>query len=97
MITTWTHHLKDEAEKLQFEKSLRSSRWILDRLNEILEEMDVSLDHQEISPKAYDNPNWAYKQAHLNGFRQCLVKISKLINLDIKDTNERTDPTKPRG
>lgn len=95
MITAWTHHLKDPSERLQYEKSLRNSRWILDRLHEIMHDMDNSLDRQEISPSSYDNPNWAYKQAHSNGFRQCLSKISKLINLDLKENNDPRELTQP--
>jgi len=89
MITAWTHHLSDPAEKDQFEKSLRNSKWILDRLNEMLVDMDKSLDRQETSPASYDTPSWAYKQAHLNGYRSCLSKVQQLINLDLKEQNDR--------
>jgi hypothetical protein len=89
MLSTWTHHLKDPVEKKNFENSIRHSRWILDHLSKLLVDMNNSLEKQELSPKVYDNPNWACRQAHSNGFRQCLSKIQTLINLDHKETDER--------
>lgn len=90
MQTIWTNHIKELDEKVQFEKSLLHSKWILNRLKEILDSMERGLDRQEVSPKAYDTPNWENKQAHANGFRQCLYTIKDLITLDHKDNmNDR--------
>lgn len=86
MKTIWTDHLRDQDEKAQFEKSLRHSSWILEHIGTLLGRMEKSLDKQELSPRAYDQPNWDYRQAHANGFRQCLNNIKDLINLDQKDT-----------
>lgn len=85
MITAWTDHLKDQDEKLQFEKSLRNSKWMLEHLSLLLDKIEKGLDIQELSPRVYDAPNWDYRQAHANGFRQCLSKIKSLINLDQKE------------
>lgn len=82
MITAWTKHIKDPEEKAKFELSLIHSRWILDRQTEILQEMWDSLERDEISPRAYDKPNWGPRQAHCNGFKQCLEMIKNLNNLD---------------
>lgn len=90
MKTIWTHHIKDQDEKVQFEKSLLNSKWILNRQTEILDAMEQGLDRQESSPKAYDSPNWDYRQAHANGYRQCLREVKELNTLDQKDTtNDR--------
>lgn len=94
MITTWIKHLKDPGERLKFEKSIKHSRWILDHLSSILKELEQDLNSSEISIKTYDSPNWDYKQAHTNGYRECLSKIQKLINLDQKESNDR-QPVKP--
>ncbi len=82
MITAWTKHLKTEEDKEKFTRSLKASRYILDRLQELLDEEKAGLDAAEISPKIYETPNWDYKQAHNNGFRAALKMVSKLITFD---------------
>ena len=42
----------------------------------------AGLSEEEISPKVYDNPNWAYRQAHANGVKFALRKIKTLTDLD---------------
>ena len=81
-VSAWTKHLKTEEEKEKFIKSLRASRYILGRLQELLDEEKNGLESAEISPKIYETPNWAYKQAHTNGFKAALKMVSKLITLD---------------
>lgn len=85
MITAWTEHLKDPDEKQRFEDGLRHAKWIFDRQRELLKAVENGLDRQEISPKAYDSPNWSYRQAHSNGYRQCLNDMRTIINLDPKE------------
>lgn len=87
MISEWTHHIKEADKKDQYQKSLIHSKWILEDLDKILTRMGTSLERQERSPQAYDCVNWAERQAHTNGFLQCLHKIKFLINLDQKETN----------
>lgn len=86
MITAWTKHLKTEEEKEKFNKSLMAARFILGRLQELLDEEKTGLESAEISSKIYDSPNWDYKQAHANGFKAALKLVSKLITLDPKET-----------
>lgn len=85
MITAWTKHLRTDEDKQKFEKSVKSAKHILDRLTEILGEMEDELNSSELSPKNYDSPNWDYKQAHVNGQKSTLRAIKNLINLDPKD------------
>jgi len=82
MITAWTKHLKTEEDKDKFNRSLMASRYVLERLQELLDEEKSSLESAEISPKIYETPNWDYKQAHTNGFKAALKMVSKLITLD---------------
>ena len=89
MKTRWTSHLKSEEEIKEFQDYIRASKRLLDRMKDILEEEKTSLDRSEISNKVYDNPNWAYLQAHKNGYRQCLGIINSLIDLDQELHNER--------
>jgi hypothetical protein len=82
MITAWTKHLEDQDAKADFEREIWGSKRILDRLSEILDEGEKSLNRSEIDVRAFDNPNWAYLQAFKNGQRAVFKSIKALITLD---------------
>jgi len=82
MISKWTSHLKDPEEKQRFESSILGSKRVLDRQKEIIDEMISELNIAETSPKNYEIPNWDYRQAHNNGYRQCLNVMRKLITIE---------------
>ena len=48
----------------------------------------ISLIEQKLNEVSkgpdYDNPNWAYKQAHMNGYEQALNQVLQLLNKDHK-------------
>lgn len=98
----WTKHLEDLNEKAEFEKTVLGSKRVLNRLKDILNEQEEALNINEVSPKNYEIPNWDYKQAHSNGYRQCLNVLKKLIDLDqqlptMESNNERnTTRSRPR-
>ena len=83
MITAWTKHCKTEEDKHQFEQSLKRVQWVLDHIKSLVN--SDSIEAAEISPKSYDNPNWAYRQAHANGYKQAVKDFHKLLTLDQKD------------
>ena len=85
MYSIWTQHLKTAEEKERFKNTLLGSKEVLSRLYDILEEKDKEQLRSELSISAYDNPNWAYRQAHLNGRSYVTASIKNLINLDHKD------------
>lgn len=87
MLTVWTKNLKTEEEKDNFNNQLLGARPVLERLTELLNEKEVELDRSERSLKAYDNPNWAYLQAHKNGCASMLQSVKELINLDQQKAN----------
>lgn len=87
MYSAWTKYIKDPDTKAQYERSLKNSKWVLDDLQTILTEMKMDLEKGELSPKAYDIPNWSWKQAHCNGSKQIINIILRIINLDQKETN----------
>jgi hypothetical protein len=89
MITAWTKHIKDPEKKETHTNRLLKSRWVLDELATIIKDTDQEYQRAEISPRAYDLPNWDYKQAHSNGYRQCLRDVLNIINLDQRETNDR--------
>jgi hypothetical protein len=47
----------------------------------ILRDAQLALDRGEETQQSYENPNWAYKQAHKNGARSSLKLIENLINI----------------
>jgi hypothetical protein len=82
MIPNWTNHLKDPDEKKRFTQHMYNSKSVLDRLTAILKDMEDERNRSETDVDSYDCPSWAAKQAHNNGFRECVQKITKLITLD---------------
>lgn len=88
-VSAWTRNLKTDDQKDRFLKHLKSSHRVLERMQEILDEEILALEAAEISHKIYDAPNWDYRQAHTNGFKQAMKAVSKLITLDQEDINGR--------
>lgn len=82
MYVAWTKNLRSVDEAESFKNQVRSSKDVLDRVIQLLNEEEASLDRSEIDPKNYDLPNWEYRQAHKNGYRSCLAFVKKLIDLD---------------
>lgn len=76
----WSKHLKTEAERKEFEASVRHDTLVLGRLVEILEEKLSALDREETTPSSYENPAWGYKQAHMNGNRYGLTQVLNLLS-----------------
>lgn len=87
MISAWTKHITDPSEKERFQNSILGSKSVLQRLQALMNEMKEDVDTQELSIRIYDSPNWDHKQAHLNGFKEALKKVTKIINLDQKEIN----------
>lgn len=81
MITKWTSHLTTQKEKDDFAKEVYSAKNVLDRLTQIVKEMDEEADQIETNPKFYELPNWDYRQANNNGYRRCLSILRKITNL----------------
>lgn len=76
----WTSHLETDEEKNSFIKHLQGSREILDRLVQLIEDKERDLGSSERTMKAYENPNWAYLQAHKNGYASAMNIIKQLIS-----------------
>jgi len=99
MITAWTDHIQTPEDKKKFEDSLRASPQ-LKRLRELMQKDLDSLSRKERSSKVYENPNWANRQAHANGYMSCLQEYLTLLNLDQEDKNEHAvrpgRPTRPQ-
>lgn len=79
----WTANITNSSKetKESFEDLLRNSTKILDRLVQIVEERERSLDKIDYSLSSYENPNWACKQAHINGRKAELQALKQLITI----------------
>lgn len=86
MLPNWTNHLKDPEEKKRFISYVKNSKGLIDRLNDILKEKELSLINLELGPEVYDSPSWAAQQADINGQRRMLRWIQTLLTLDQKET-----------
>lgn len=83
MFTIWTSHLKTKDEKLAFEKLLKNTdKRVLDAIERILLSNLQLMDKRE-DLDSYDSPSWAYRQAHINGYREGISKGLELIQ-DLK-------------
>ena len=82
MYIGWTKHLQTDKEKEEFTKDVHGSKRILDHLMLLLIEEENTLDRTEMDVKAFDNPNWAYKQAYKNGYRKAISILKTMIDLD---------------
>lgn len=82
MISAWTKHLQTEDEKTRFKNSVLGSKIVLDRLKDMIKEMGDDVDIKERNTETYNIPNWDYRQAHLNGFKDCLNKLNKVVTID---------------
>ena len=91
-VTAWTKNLKTDEDKSKFLSALFRARHVVERLVELMDEDDKSKSSAEISPRAYDNTNWTFLQAHQNGYRQCLRDYKKLLTLDHEELKNGRQP-----
>ena len=89
MITAWTKNCATQEDKQKLEASILGSKIALNRLKDLMKEDEDALNSKEVGSKAYDLPNWEYRQADANGYRRCLREYMKLLNLDQEDINAR--------
>ena len=76
----WTQGLtKEDSEEFLRVLSLETDSVVYKRLKSIIETKRKSLECSERTPDNYNNPNWAYLQAHNNGSRQMLVMLENLL------------------
>jgi hypothetical protein len=91
MKIDWIRHCKSEEDKANYTASLKRAKWVLDDLSKLVQSNLNGREVAEISPKTYESPNWAYQQAHNNGYKQALKDVLNLINLD--QENNGRQPT----
>ena len=67
-----------DAEQLEI--TLRNATIALGEVRRILKERLRDLETKEMSESEYENPSWAYKQAHINGGKSELTRLIKLTD-----------------
>jgi hypothetical protein len=82
MWSKWTQHLNNYEDVEAFKRSLRLSKPVLERIIDLLDERDRSLDTTEFALDAFESPSWPYLQAAIVGRRTELREIKKLLTLD---------------
>jgi hypothetical protein len=88
-VSAWTKHLKTDEEKAKYLEKLRKQRLLFEHILSMIEDNKASIEAQEITTKAYDNPNWKYRQADCNGYKRCLRDFKTLFTLDHEENNGR--------
>ena len=72
----WLSHIHDLQERESFKRSLLANADIWDKLKSIIED---KLEGKEMNYRDYDNPSWAFKQAHANGYKEALIELYDLL------------------
>lgn len=75
----WVSHIKNKEEQAEFAKQVLVdlNRESYNRLRTILiEKYDIK---QTVRIDDYDTPSWSHKQAHTNGYLECLEEILGLL------------------
>lgn len=81
MDVAWTRGKSEEEKKLYVE-SLKRTKWVLDDLNKLIDSNLRGTEVAEGKVAAYDNPNWAFRQADANGYKRALRDIKTLTTID---------------
>lgn len=82
MWIKWTSNLQTEDEINNFRKQVFSAKPVLDRITQLLNEKEASLDKSEINPDTYTNPSWPYLQAYKNGVRAACSDLRLLLTIE---------------
>lgn len=83
---SWFGSSKGE-EKENFKQNLLNSKIVLDKLLEIVYNMDK--EREEVSFNDYDSPSWSHKQAHTNGYREALRRVIEVIDIGKERPNSK--------
>jgi len=84
LATIWTSDIKDTAKKKKMEMAVRNAAHdvVLSKLKEIIGQRIDRTGDLPLKLEEYDNPAWAYKQAHLNGYAAGLKFVYDLIDIE---------------
>lgn len=84
----WLKGAKTPQERDEIRNLLVSDTILLDKLREILYNMQVSKEASVLGD--YDTPSWSHKQAHLNGEAAMLRKVIDIVTFEERDDQPQT-------
>lgn len=84
--TEWLKGVNDPEERKKHQKIIENSNFLLDKLKEIC--YNKINDLERVSKPNYDNPGWAYEQAHRNGEANAYRQIIELCTIRKSSTDE---------
>lgn len=79
LSNSWYKGKKTTHEKQEVVDDVARALPALAILQEYLELSKEKAEKERVSSDGYSEPNWAYKQAHLNGQVEALEKILKFL------------------
>lgn len=79
MKKNWTTGLDTDQSK-ELRGDYKSSHLVRKRLRELLQQKIETSVKASRKEDAYENPNWAYKQADARGYERALAEIIALIS-----------------
>lgn len=77
----WTSHLNGEAKE-RFTNQVISSEPVLNRLLRLVEQSEKAEEARRLSSAAYEDVNWAQKQADSVGYLRALKEIKQLLHIE---------------
>lgn len=82
LASDWFIGVTSNEDRQKFEQHILNSYndRVLKQIRKLVERKLISLDNSEMSRMSYENPSWAYEQAHKNGERSAYDYILNLIN-----------------
>lgn len=81
MNIEWTAHLRTPEEREKFKQQIFSNSDVLARLDKIIEEKINSAEREMYREDAYDNADWAHKQADFLGRIRALRQLRTFTNI----------------
>lgn len=75
----WTKGLEGK-DKTDMQETIRHSTIVLTQLIRVIDDKLDSIDRVEVDIHTYEDPAYAYKQAHINGKRASLEEIRRLLD-----------------
>ena len=74
----WLKGLKGEQRE-KMKQLVLNNAILLDKFSEIC--YNIGVEKRDVSFQDYDSPSWSHKQAHTNGFLECLKLIQDLVSI----------------
>lgn len=82
MNSDWARVLSETDQESV--RELLKNKHLIDAFLRVLDRIEAEEERRDISLAAYENPAWAYMQAHTNGTKRAYNRIRSLFKQDSK-------------